>query len=70
MKLLVTATIAAIAGVCFAEQQPSMRLATTDAPIHLDGRLDEPAWTNATAVTLMQQSPHPGSATPYSTTMR
>ncbi|HEX9502076.1 MAG TPA: hypothetical protein VGA10_10525 [Thermoanaerobaculia bacterium] len=34
------------------------------------GRLDEPAWANAAAVTLVQQSPHPGSATPYSTTMR
>ena len=70
LKLLVTATIAAIACVCFAEQQSSIRLATTDAPIHLDGLLDEPAWTNATAVLLVQQSPRPGSATPYSTTMR
>ena len=39
--------------------------------IQLDGKLDEPAWREAkTAVELVQQSPAPGAATPYRTTVR
>src|SRR5438552_8967043 len=65
------ATIVAMANTCLAQQQPSIRapLAET-ATIRIDGRLDEPVWTNATVVALTQQSPHSGSATPYTTTMR
>jgi len=69
-KPLLTATIAAIASVCLAEQQPPIRQATTDSAIHLDGRLDEPAWATAEAVILTQQSPHPGAPSPYRTTLR
>src|SRR5207245_217680 len=42
---------------------------TTD-PIVLDGRLDEPAWRTAAAVSLFQQSPRPGGPTPYTTLVR
>lgn len=38
--------------------------------IQLDGRLDEPAWHDATAVELVQQAPRPGLPTPYKTEVR
>ena len=40
------------------------------SPIVLDGRLDEPEWREALALRLVQQSPHPGMATPYQTEVR
>jgi hypothetical protein len=41
------------------------------ASIQLDGRLDEPAWLGAKMVVeLVQQSPKPGTATPYRTSVR
>jgi len=68
--LVTTAALAAIASCCLAEQ-PSINITSIDgARIRVDGHLDEEAWTNAAMVALVQQSPHPGSATPYSTTMR
>ncbi len=40
----------------------------TNSPIHLDGRLDEPAWQHAGVIAdLTQQSPHPGVPTPFHT---
>ena len=60
--------IAASAGLA---QQPALRAAVIqDQDIRIDGRLDDLAWANATAVTLTQQSPHPGAASPYATTLR
>ena len=42
-----------------------------DAPVRLDGRLDEPAWRQAGVIAeLVQQSPHPGQPTPYRTEVR
>ncbi len=38
--------------------------------IRIDGRLDDPAWASATAITLTQRSPHAGAASPYATTVR
>jgi len=38
--------------------------------IDLDGRLDEPRWADTKVVELVQQSPKPGEATPYRTTVR
>lgn len=38
--------------------------------IELDGKLDEAAWQNAPVLTLQQQNPHPGAATPFRTTVR
>ena len=59
-----------MASPCLAEQQ-SIRVINVDAAaIHVDGRLDDAAWTTATAVTLTQQSPHAGAPSPYVTTMR
>src|SRR5437899_2223946 len=63
-------TLAAVA-TCSLAEQPSINVARIDsADIRIDGHLDEPVWANAPAVTLVQQSPHPDSATPYTTTMR
>ena len=43
----------------------------TQEHIRLDGRLDEPAWRDASmAVELVQQSPHPGAPTPFKTFVR
>jgi len=50
------AAILAIAAIGVAQQKPSIRA--------------EAAWADATAITLVQQSPHPRSATPYTTTLR
>ena len=42
-----------------------------DGTITLDGLLDEPAWQDAGIIGgLTQQNPHPGEATPYTTTVR
>jgi len=42
--------------------------AHTDSTIHLDGKLDEPAWQHAGIIAdLTQQSPHPGEPTPFHT---
>jgi len=38
--------------------------------MQLDGALNEPAWRNAAVVELIQQSPRPGEATPYRTSVR
>ncbi|PWU06525.1 MAG: hypothetical protein C5B51_12155 [Terriglobia bacterium] len=50
---------------------PSISVAATSMPVKLDGLLDDPAWATATSlVELTQQSPRPGTATPYRTTVR
>src|SRR5947208_2554687 len=50
---------------------PSISASFPTAPIKLDGLLDEPAWLEATTVAeLVQQSPRPGSSTPYKTLVR
>src|ERR1700733_37431 len=40
------------------------------ASISLDGKLDEPLWSDAPVVNLVQQSPKPGDPTPYETEVR
>jgi hypothetical protein len=50
---------------------PSLPVVSAKTPVKLDGLLDDPAWTEAAAsVELTQQSPRPGGATPYRTTVR
>jgi hypothetical protein len=50
---------------------PSLSMAVATTPVKLDGLLDDPAWTEAsTPAELTQQSPRPGAATPYRTTVR
>ena len=50
---------------------PSVAASTLEpGVITLDGVLDEQAWQAAPALTLTQQNPHPGVATPYVTTVR
>lgn len=49
---------------------PAIRLDAQSQSIQVDGRLDEPAWALAPVVSLTQQAPHPGEATPFLTTAR
>ena len=56
--------------MCLAQNRPAIHGAAPGAPVQLDGKLDEAAWQNATAVALMQQAPKPGAETPYRTTVR
>jgi Domain of unknown function (DUF5916) len=51
-------------------QLPSMIARRATGPITIDGKLNEPAWQEATAVKLTQQSPRPGEPTPYETEVR
>ncbi|HMA29591.1 MAG TPA: DUF5916 domain-containing protein [Thermoanaerobaculia bacterium] len=53
-----------------AQETPLLTAAPLSSPIRLDGKLDEPAWAAAVPVSLTQQSPHPGEATPFGTTVR
>ncbi|HEX4299789.1 MAG TPA: carbohydrate binding family 9 domain-containing protein [Gammaproteobacteria bacterium] len=53
-----------------AQSAPVMEAGTTAGSINLDGALDEPVWQQAPAITLTQQNPHPGAATPYITTVK
>lgn len=47
---------------------PRVTAQPVTSPIHLDGKLDEPAWQHAGVIEdLTQQSPHPGAPTPYHT---
>lgn len=45
-------------------------LRVPNGTIHLDGALDEPAWTSAPVMVLTQQDPHPGEPTAYRTEVR
>jgi hypothetical protein len=51
-------------------ETPSMAAKPISGSITLDGKLDEPEWRDAPAITLVQQAPHPGQATPYQTEVR
>lgn len=51
-------------------QTPALRAERPGAPIRVDGHLDEAAWGAAAPVSLAQQSPKPGAATPFLTSAR
>lgn len=51
-------------------EAPALVAAEASTPIVVDGALDEEAWRTAPVVTLQQQNPHPGEATPYTTVVR
>jgi hypothetical protein len=53
--------------------RPSIQAIRLDAQtqgIHVDGRLDEPAWALAPMVSLTQQAPRPGEACPFTTSAK
>ena len=61
------------AGICSGANPEGSRaqaLIRSSASIVLDGRLDEPAWKEASVLRLTQQSPNPGGATPFGTEVR
>jgi hypothetical protein len=63
--------VAVCASRAAAEDLPKAEaLVRSDASIVLDGRLNEPAWREATVLKLIQQSPKPGQPTPYETEVR
>ncbi len=49
---------------------PTIQAGVKTGEITLDGALNEPAWQTAPVITLTQQNPHPGAATPFVTTLR
>ncbi len=68
---VIVAAMAATASVVVAASPPTVRAGKLRGEIHLDGRLDEPAWSSAGVIpNLTQQDPHPGQPTPYATEIR
>src|SRR5689334_7402185 len=53
-----------------AQSPQPIAVSRSKVPIVLDGHLDDTAWREATPVKLIQQSPHPGEPTPYTTEVR
>lgn len=51
-------------------QTPSAQAGRASGAIRVDGRLDEPEWAEAAELRLDQQSPSPGGASPFRTTLR
>jgi Domain of unknown function (DUF5916) len=58
------------AGLPALAETPSLAALKISGSITLDGKLDEPQWREAPVITLVQQAPHPGAATPYRTEVR
>ncbi len=70
---LVALALCLTAAAAGPQAKPAVTLvaARTEKPIRLDGRLDEPAWKDAAVFAhLVQQQPHPGQPTPYTTEVR
>jgi hypothetical protein len=53
-----------------AQARPSAIALPLSSSITFDGKADEPAWADAKIITLTQQAPQPGQATPYRTEVR
>jgi hypothetical protein len=53
-----------------ASDRPSAAVSRISGSITLDGKLDEPAWSSATAFYLTQQAPRPGETTPFRTEVK
>ena len=57
-----------VPAVALAGEHPVITAGAVAHPPVLDGRLDDPAWSRAGRIAdLVQQSPHPGEATPFRT---
>jgi hypothetical protein len=63
------AMIFSISGPALAET-PNVTALKISHSITLDGKLDEPEWRDAQVVKLVQQAPHPGAETPFTTEVR
>ncbi len=53
-----------------AQEPPRIQGQPIPSKLQVDGRLDEPAWASAKAMTLTQQAPNPGQATAFTTTVK
>ena len=53
-----------------ASVRPRLRATVTSARVHLDGKLDEPAWATADSITLTQVEPNEGAAPSARTVVR
>lgn len=51
-------------------ETPSVTARRISNSITLDGKLDEPEWRDAQVIKLVQQAPHPGVETPFTTEVR
>jgi hypothetical protein len=70
MSLVLVGAVIAATTVSVAGAPPSIRVSAAASGVQLDGRLDDAEWANALPVPLTQQSPRPGSPSPYETTVR
>lgn len=66
---LVAALLPVVCGRAHADA-PSIAANRLSGSVTLDGKLDERVWRDAPSATLVQQSPHPGEGTAYSTEVR
>jgi hypothetical protein len=62
--------LAAAALACRAQELHTVAPMEATEPIQLDGKLHETVWRRTQPLELTQQSPKPGAATPYKTTVR
>ncbi|MGH8200973.1 MAG: DUF5916 domain-containing protein [Steroidobacteraceae bacterium] len=53
-----------------AQTSPTIQMGRASGPVALDADLSGPVWRHAPAITLVQQNPHPGKPTRFTTTMR
>ncbi|HWJ48147.1 MAG TPA: hypothetical protein VNS62_10865, partial [Candidatus Udaeobacter sp.] len=71
LRLLTLIVVSMCVNRAVAKDEPkAAALSRNPSSIVLDGRLDEPEWRDAPLLSLVQQSPKPGAATPYETEVR
>ena len=70
MRRLAATALFVVGSLLAWAEPPTVTAQRTAGAITLDGRLDEPAWRDAQAIELTQQSPQPGGATPYTAEVR
>lgn len=64
------ALAAARVGVAATGRVPAVTIGRASGPVPLDGDLSGPVWLHAPSIGLIQQNPHPGKPTRFTTTMR
>src|SRR6185369_8609650 len=69
-RLIALLFLIGLVRAAFSQDAHQIIVSKTSTPIVLDGRLEEEIWRAAPAAQLVQQSPHPGEPTPYSTEVR
>lgn len=70
IALLCLGVLRGVTGVARAQEPTAATVLRIKDAIRLDGRLDEPFWSQAAPIRLTQQAPKAGEATPFETTVR